>query len=175
MHHAHQDPEHQNHTHASSEKSLGDYQPLIVIAIFCLLLPLFHMHPLNLQRYMCGFMGYFFIFLSLFKFFNLEGFIDGFSTYDLIAQRFRVYGYAYPFIEFALGASYLAEANLKVVSAITLLVMLISGLGVVQSIRAGKKLKCACLGTVLNVPLSTVSVIENLGMGLMAAMMLFFH
>ena len=46
--------------------------------------------------------------------------------------------------------------------------MLISSIGVIKSLRSGMNIKCACLGTVLSVPLSTVSVVENLGMGLMA-------
>ena len=52
--------------------------------------------------------------------------------------------------------------------------MLGSGVGVLKSILSGQKIKCACLGTVLNVPLSTVSVLENFGMGAMAAYKLFF-
>jgi hypothetical protein len=33
----------------------------------------------------------------------------------------------------------------------------------------GQKVKCACLGTTLNVELGAISVLENLGMGAMAA------
>jgi hypothetical protein len=119
-------------------------------------------------------MGYFFIFLSLFKFFDLKGFVDGFETYDLITKRFKAYGYLYPFIEFGLGVAYLAQINLFTVNWITLIIMLVSGAGVLKSILSGQKIKCACLGTVLNVPLSTVSVLENFGMGTMAAYKLFF-
>jgi len=119
-------------------------------------------------------MGYFFIFLSLFKFFDLKGFVDGFETYDLITKRFKAYGYLYPFIEFGLGVAYLAQINLFTVNWITLIIMFISGAGVFKSILSGQKIKCACLGTVLNVPLSTVSVLENFGMGTMAAYKLFF-
>lgn len=150
------------------------YKPLIIIVIFCLLIPLIQIHPFALRTFTYAFMGYFFIFLSLFKFFDLSGFVEGFSTYDLIAKRFRPYGYAYPFIEFALGAAYLAQVNPVAVNVITLLIMLVSGAGVLTSILSGKKLKCACLGTVLNVPLSTVSVWENFGMALMALLHLIF-
>jgi hypothetical protein len=48
-------------------------------------------------------------------------------------------------------------------------VMALSGAGVLNSVLSGQKLKCACLGTVLNVSLSTVSLLENFGMGAMAA------
>ena len=89
-------------------------------------------------------------------------------------MRIRGYGYSYPFIEFSLGAAYLLQYNIVLLNLITLIVMLVSGAGVLKSILSGQKIKCACLGTVLNVPLSTVSVLENFGMGAMAAYKLFF-
>jgi len=144
-----------------------NYKPLIVILIFCLFLPLTR-NDLSSQHYMYAFMGYFFIFLSLFKFFNLEGFVEGFSTYDLITKRFRAYGYGYPFVEFLLGAAYLSKFGLLLVNWITVIIMVVSGIGVLKSILSGQKIKCACLGTVLDVPLSTISILENFGMGAMA-------
>lgn len=176
MHHA-------NHHHPSNPTTndsqndshdTSSYKPLIVIVMFCLLIPLFQIHPFVLRTYTYFFMGYFFIFLSLFKFFDLEGFAHGFSTYDLIAKQFKGYGYIYPFIEFLLGVAYLSLWNPVVVNALTLVVMLVSGAGVLKSIVSGKQLKCACLGTILNVPLSTVSVWENFGMALMALLHLLF-
>lgn len=155
-------------------KSLGgiwkDYKPLIIIFIFCLIIPLVQNDFRN-HTYMYSFMGYFFIFLSLFKFFNLEGFVEGFATYDIVTKRFRLYGYAYPFIEFLLGAAYLSKFGLFFMNWITVVVMTVSGIGVLLSILSGQKIKCACLGTALNVPLSTVSVLENFGMGSMALLM----
>jgi len=38
-----------------------------------------------------------------------------------------------------------------------------------------KAIKCACLGTVLDVPLSTVAVLENVSMAFMALMMLLMN
>lgn len=152
----------------------NNYKPLIIILIYCILLSSVQLSPLEPQKFMSNFMGYFLVFLSLFKFFDLKGFVEGFSTYDLITMRVRGYGYLYPFIEFSLGAAYLAQSNLFVVNVITVVIMLGSGVGVLKSILSGQKIKCACLGTVLNVPLSTVSVLENFGMGAMAAYKLFF-
>ena len=37
------------------------------------------------------------------KVIDLNGFADGYSTYDLLAKRSRPYALAYPFIELALG------------------------------------------------------------------------
>lgn len=148
-----------------------NYKPLIIIFIFCIILSCVQssLETHFLEVIMHSFMGYFFIFLSLFKFFDLKGFVDGFCTYDLIAKRLRVYGYTYPFIEFFLGIAYLAKVDLSLINWVTVVVMTVSGLGVLNSVLSGQKIKCACLGTVLNVPLGTISIFENFGMGAMAA------
>ncbi len=159
----------QNTTIPKFRDSFNAYQPLVVVVIFCILLSTIELDYFDTQRFMYNFMGYFFIFLSLFKFFDLKGFVEGFATYDLITMRIRGYGYSYPFIEFSLGAAYLLQYNIVLLNLITLIVMLVSGAGVLKSILSGQKIKCACLGSVLNVPLSTVSILENLGMGAMAA------
>lgn len=148
-----------------------NYKPLIVIFTFCLILSFSQSHT-DIQQsesLMYRFMGYFFIFLSMFKFFDLRGFVESFSTYDLITKKFKAYGYLYPLIELCLGIAYLTHFHLVLVNSITLVVMTIGGLGVLKSVLSGQKIKCACLGTVLNVPLSTVSILENFGMGAMAA------
>lgn len=147
------------------------YKPLIIIFIFCILLSWVqnNLETHQVESMMYSFMGYFFIFLSLFKFFDLKGFVDGFSTYDLIAKRVRVYGYAYPFMEFFLGIAYLTKFDIFLINWMTVVVMTVSGLGVLKSVLSGQKIKCACLGTVLNVPLGTISIFENFGMGAMAA------
>jgi hypothetical protein len=50
--------------------------------------------------------------------------------------------------------------------------MVFGSLGVFHALRQGLDLECACLGTVLHVPLSTVALVEDLGMAAMAAAML---
>lgn len=119
-----------------------------------------------------SFMGFFFLLFAMFKLFDINGFADAFQKYDLIAEKKREYAYAYPFIEMLLGVLYLAGHYLFLVNFLTMIVMIVSAVGVIKGYASGKDIKCACLGTVLNVPLSVVSVIENVGMGLMAAFML---
>ena len=77
------------------------------------------------------------------------------------------YGYLYAFIELGLGVAYLTNFNPIVTNSITLLVMGISIIGVLQSVLNNKKIKCACLGDVFNLPMSTITIIED---GLMIAM-----
>lgn len=101
------------------------------------------------------------------------GFADGFQKYDLIAKRYRPYALVYPFIELALGLAYLAHFNSVATNFALVIVMTIGTLGVLTALQKGLDVACACLGTVLKVPLSTVAVVEDVGMAVMAAIMLF--
>ena len=106
------------------------------------------------------------------KLFDVPGFADGFQKHDLIAKRFRPYALAYPFIELALGLAYQANLYPLITSTVLLVVMTLGAVGVLTALRKGLDVACACLGTVLKVPLSTVAVVEDLGMAAMAATML---
>lgn len=158
----------ENHEQHQLVSGLQDYLPLIIILGFCLILGFFHSGSM-----MYGFMGYFFIFLSMFKLFDLPGFVEGFSSYDWVSQKFPAYGYAYPFIELGLGLAYIREFLPFFLNIITIVIMCVSAAGVLRSLLLRQKISCACLGTVLKVPLSTVSLLENIGMALMAGYMLF--
>ena len=118
------------------------------------------------------FMGLFLVIFAMFKFFDLPGFAKGFKKYDVITQKLPAYGFAYPYIEMALGLMLLADWNTTIAFWGALVVSLATLYGVLKSLRAGMDVRCACLGTMLNVPLSTVTVVENAGMALMSAIML---
>jgi len=151
-------------------EKLKTYLPLIMVVLLSLAMSLaIHRHLYIFADITTATMGFFFCLLSMFKLFDIEGFADGFQMYDIIGKRFRVYAYAYPFIELILGLSYLAKTTPFLTNLITLVLMTISAIGVIKSVKAGMDLHCACLGTILKVPLSTVSIVENVAMGLMAA------
>jgi len=156
-------------------EGIDKYKPIILVFAYCLLLAFVQAGSEHSVSGMHAFMGYFFIFLSIFKFFDLHGFVKGFSTYDIVAKKYHAYGYAYPFIELLLGIAYLTGFHLFFVNILTFFIMLIGGIGVLNSIRFGHRIECACLGTALHVPLSTVSVLENFGMGAMAVYSLILH
>ncbi|HEY2572627.1 MAG TPA: MauE/DoxX family redox-associated membrane protein [Verrucomicrobiaceae bacterium] len=124
------------------------------------------------MRWMHDFMGFFLVVFSMFKFFDLPGFADGFHMYDLLAKRWRGYAFVYPFIELALGLGYLSHWHPVAVYTATIAVMLWGALGVFLALAKGLDLECACMGTILKVPLSTVALVEDLGMAVMAAVML---
>ncbi len=153
-----------------------DYIPLIVIIGLTLLAACAKQNAYvggwDWMRWMHDFMGFFLVVFSMFKFFNMEGFADGFQMYDLLAKPFRPYAYVYPFIELGLGLGYLAHWQPVVVYTATIIVMVFGSLGVFNALRKGLDLECACMGTVLKVPLSTVALLEDLGMAAMAVAML---
>jgi YHS domain-containing protein len=127
--------------------------------------------PWSGKAWMHDFMGLFLVIFAMFKFFDLPGFADGFRRYDLLAKRVRGYAYVYPFIELGLGLGYLTQRQDASLYVLTIAVMTFGAFGVIRALRQGLDLDCACLGTVLKVPLSTVALIEDLGMAAMAAAM----
>jgi hypothetical protein len=54
----------------------------------------------------------------------------------------------------------------------TIVVMSFSAVGVIRAVTHGNKIPCACLGTVFNLPMSTVTIVEDVGMVFMAGIML---
>jgi hypothetical protein len=124
------------------------------------------------MRAMGNFMAGFFLVFSFFKLLDIRAFAMAYSTYDVIARRWPRYGYAYPFIELALGVAYLVGFRPALTNVVTLAVMTVSSVGVVRSLIQKKRIKCACLGTVFNLPMTYVTVVEDLLMVAMAAVML---
>ena len=118
------------------------------------------------------FMAGFFISFSFFKLLDLNGFADSYSTYDIVAKKFRQWGYIYAFVELALGLAYAANFQPGIINYITLVVMSVSSIGVLQSVLNNRKIKCACLGAVFNLPMSTVTIVEDSLMIAMSVAML---
>src|SRR5688572_11954458 len=101
-----------HHQEGGRGTHLSDYLPLIVIIALTLLAAsakqVSH-GAWNWMTWMHDFMGLFLVVFSMFKFFDLPGFADGFQMYDILAKTFRSYAYVYPFIELGLGLGYLSH------------------------------------------------------------------
>ena len=146
------------------------YRPLLLILTLLALVAF--AGAANAHDWMLNFMAGFFIAFGFFKLLDLRGFADAYAGYDLLAARVRPYAYAYPFLELALGFAFLFRFELNVALWASLALMLFGSLGVIRALGQKKKIRCACLGTVLNLPMSTVTLIEDLGMAAMAVFML---
>ncbi len=157
------------------ERSVRDFTPLIVIfgVVFALTgLAVWRHGSFQWMHAMRYFEGFFFVIFAVFKLLNWTGFADAYGTYDLIAQRVRIYGYAYPLIELALGAGYLFGYHLLLVSWITLVLMVIGAMGVALALGKKQQIPCACLGVVFKIPMTWVTLVEDLVMAVMAAVMI---
>ena len=151
------------------------YKPLLLIFLFIAAttsIVSIDNGKIDVMLWMRYFMAGFFIVFSFFKFLNLTGFAESYAMYDILAKRVKVYGLVYPFIELILGAAYLTGFEPTITYIATICIMGFSSIGVIQSVLDKKKIRCACLGAVFNLPMSMVTIIENLIMVLMALIML---
>lgn len=124
------------------------------------------------HRWMGHFMAGFFLVFSFFKLLNLKGFAESYSMYDIVAKKWTAWGYVYAFTELALGIAFLTGFNPLITNAVTFVVMTVSIVGVLQSVLNKRKIKCACLGDVFNLPMTTITIIEDALMIGMSAIML---
>jgi len=123
----------------------------------------------NFMTAMTDFMAGFFLLFSFFKLLDLRGFVDSYAEYDILTKYFRAYGYLYPFIELGFGVAYFIKPYSTELHIATLIIMSVSIIGVLKSLLNKRAIRCACLGTVFNLPMGTVTVIED---GLMIVMSL---
>lgn len=126
----------------------------------------------NWSEFMLDYMGLFYIVFSFFKLLDLSGFSESFKMYDPIAKAVPSYGYLYPFIEVLLGLLFLTRYKIEFALFITLLILGITTIGVLKVLINKKTIQCACLGTVLKLPMTKATLIENSIMIIMAAIML---
>ncbi|MEM1040102.1 MAG: MauE/DoxX family redox-associated membrane protein [Pseudomonadota bacterium] len=163
--------------------SLGEYWPLFsltgISALAGLAIAMGGSGPgldgvrsITMTSFMHGFMGVFLVVFALLKIFNLKGFRRGFTMYDLLAKRVRNYALVYPFIELVLGLAYLAYFMPVATYWATIVVFAFGTFGVILALRDGLDIDCPCMGSILSVPLSTVTLTEDLSMVVMAGLLL---
>jgi len=171
---------HQHHTVSAvadeEDKSwIATYKPVLLIFAYVTgisLLVEMGQGGFVLMRWMNHFMAGFFLIFSFFKLLNLKGFAESYAMYDIVAKKWNGWGYVYAFVELTLGIAFLTGYNPILTNSITLVLMAVSLIGVVQSVLSKRKIKCACLGDVFNLPMSTITIIEDALMIAMSGIML---
>ncbi len=126
----------------------------------------------NLGEAMLDFMGLFYIVFSFFKLLDLKGFPESFRMYDPLAKLVPAYGWVYPFIELGLGLLFLMRIQIQFALVATIVILGITTFGVTKTLLDKKSIRCACLGTALNLPMTEATFIENAIMLVMAIWML---
>jgi hypothetical protein len=158
---------HKHEHHVNNQRGWRAYYPLLLITLYLVGIATINNvqeFEINWEGWMNQFMAGFFLVFSAFKFLDLRGFAEGYATYDLLAKRWYTYGFIYPFLELSLGILYLGGWFPTTTLILTIIIMGFSSLGVINSLLKKQKITCACLGTVLNVPLSNITLIEDLTM-----------
>jgi len=149
---------------------LQTYKPILLIFAYILAVSVIVSYSGGVFQSMVAmrvFMAGFFLVFSFFKMLDLDGFADSYAMYDVIARKIKAWGYIYAFIELLLGLAFALNIYPLLTNSITLVVMTISIIGVLKSVLNKRAIRCACLGAVFNLPMSTVTIIED---GLMIAM-----
>ncbi len=155
--------------------TIKDFMPLIAIFSLIVLFTLIRQYlhgGWDMMYAMNDIMAGFFLIFGAFKIINLRNFVTAYKKYDLIAMQNTPYAYAYPFIEVILGIAYLFRFMPVLTNIITYALMLISTIGVAIALATGKELMCACLGTVFKLPMTYVTLLEDVLMAGMALGML---
>lgn len=153
------------------------YKPVLLILIYISIasvLAATNQNRFDWMKGMNSFMAGFFLTFSFFKMLDLKGFAESYSTYDIVAKRLKMWGYIYPFIELALGFAYLISFQPMLTNIVTLVVMSVSIIGVLQNVLNKKKIQCACLGVIFDLPMSSITIIEDVSMIAMSGLMLIF-
>lgn len=162
--------------HVHPENTPAEYRKFygIIGGIFLVAVALTFIRGWTFRLFLNDFMAIFFIVFAGFKFVNLEAFVMAYRTYDVVAKHIRPWAYVFPFVEALLGFSYLLLTDdPQLLHTITLIVTGTASYGVLKAVRRKSKFTCACLGTFIKLPLSTVSLVEDLLMFAMAGLMLF--
>jgi len=161
---------------ASSQDKVSKWielRPLFLIFIYLFIASLLLTNGRDVATFVSYFMGLFYIVFSFFKFLDYNSFPASFRQYDPIAKRIPIYGWIYPFLETALGLSFLLQWQVNLSLVITLIILGSTSIGVIDQLRKKTTIQCACLGTVLNLPMTEATLIENVLMLSMTLMMLF--
>lgn len=165
----------ENHNNNTNKVSIfKQLYPLFLIVIYifssCFFL---NIENMNMQSFMLDFMGIFFVSFSFFKFLDLKGFKNSFQKYDLIGNQSNLYCGAYPLIEIIIGTFLLMRFHVNICLIITIIILLSTSIGVIKNIRKKTNIKCACLGSVLDLPMTEATLIENITMIIMSLIILF--
>lgn len=165
----------QPHGMAAEEPAKESLYPLFLIVGFITgvtLLVAYATGVWTLESTMRHFMAGFFLVFSFFKLLDPPGFVSAYRGYDLIAKKVPVWGWVYPFVELGLGVAYLLAWMPLATNIVTLVLMLTGAAGVLNALLNKRAIRCACLGTALNLPMTKVTLVEDLTMAVMAGAML---
>jgi hypothetical protein len=146
------------------------YTPLIITALFALTLGgiLTLTESFTLDIFLMNSMGVFITTIGLLKLRSVTKFTFMFRQYDPLAKKSKTYAALYPYLETSLGLLALSSFFILPVQLAVIAIYTSTTIGIISSLNASKNLDCGCLGGNIKLPLSGVTIFENLVMITMA-------
>lgn len=146
--------------------SIKSYLPIIYIYLSSILSVFFlnWFFMLTFREIILYFLGIFILIFSFLKIINIKGFVQNLIEYDFISRRFKIYAYLFPFFELFFGILFLLKIEILYLEVLCLVFFTLNLVSVINALRKKKQFVCACLGGLFEIPLSYVSLIENVTM-----------
>jgi len=150
------------------------YQPLIMIASVALAFAIIQTTIVGWSEhtFMQYLMAGYFIFFGSLKIIGWRGFVASYRQYDDIAKRSRLYATIYPLLEVLIGMTYYIGIQWLPFDIFVTLLMLQKAFSTWRTVRKGAVVQCACLGSFFSIPVTRVTVFEDLLMAVMALYMI---
>ena len=150
------------------------YKPILLALFFVILLAVISSieRSFSYKEFFRLYMGYFFIIFSFLKLQNIKQFALSFSKYDPISQKFFKFGIIYPFLELLLGILFILNFLGLTINILTIIIFIPQTIGVIVKLKNNEKISCACVGTSTEIPISNLTILENIIMCLMAIYMI---
>lgn len=164
-----------HHAHHESKGTKSEYRKLayvylgVVIASFLLAV----LRDIDFEIFLSSFMAVFLVVFGSFKLYGLETFATGYRNYDIVAQRFKIWGWIYPLVQIGLGLTYLLFVTFPFLNLLMIVIAAVSSVGVYKELERKSNFQCVCLGNFVKLPLSRISLVEDLTMLVTAFIMLF--
>ena len=145
----------------------------ILIILFLYIIAISYIFSIGVHdNFMLNLMGLFFIIFSFFKVIHLYKFNISFSKYDIFGKNIKNYGLIYPFIEIFLGIGFLLNYEIKILSILTIIILTSTTIWVYLKLKKWIIIECACLGVIFGIPLSNITIFENITMIIMCIIVL---
>ena len=151
------------------ERADYSYQPVIAVFGTTLLM------ALSLQGAIIReFMAFSICALAMLKLMDVESFAESFIKYDLITQKFKLWGKIYPGIELLMGLGFLLTPPVPIAGWVGLVIGAVGMWSVVKAVYIDKlALNCACVGGNSKTPLGIISFSEYAILSVMGALIAF--
>ena len=109
------------------------------------------------------------------KMFRYELFINIFSSYDILAKKWKIWPYIYPFVELTIGANLLLTNGSKLMYFVVMVFCALTGYSVLKQRSRHIRALFACLDNSLRLPLSMVSLFESVILAATAAYLIIVY